>query len=62
MNAWFGLTEREQKAVVIVLALALLGIAAKSWHVRITDDRGQMTPHQSKHDAGQATDKGVTNQ
>ena len=32
-RAWFGLTPDEQKAVIVVLMLALLGIGAKIWRV-----------------------------
>ena len=30
-RAWFELTDREQEAVTVVLALALLGIGVKLW-------------------------------
>lgn len=40
-HAWFQLTAMEQKAVAVVLALALLGVAAKYWHSRRTADRMQ---------------------
>ena len=33
-RAWFNLTVDEQRAVVIVLGLFLLGVAVRAWHVR----------------------------
>jgi hypothetical protein len=34
LGAWFGLTSEEQRAVVLILALALLGLGVRTWHVR----------------------------
>jgi hypothetical protein len=34
MEPWFALTEREQKAVSLVLLLFLLGLAVKIWRSR----------------------------
>ena len=33
LQSWFGLTNGEQKAVLIVLALFLLGLVARYWHL-----------------------------
>ena len=44
-KAWFQLTIMEEKAVIAVLALALLGVAVKYWHVR------QATATSLSHDA-----------
>lgn len=35
--SWFALTLDERKALCLILALALLGLAAKAWHVRHTE-------------------------
>ena len=43
-GAWFALTEKERQALVLILALALLGVTVKFWHVRM----------KAKHDAGTA--------
>ena len=36
VRSWFGLTADEQKAVLLVLGLFLLGLAARAWHVERT--------------------------
>jgi hypothetical protein len=33
LRSWFELTADEQKAVVIVLAIFILGVAFRFWHV-----------------------------
>jgi hypothetical protein len=33
LNAWFGLTKSEQAAVALVVALFLLGLAVRFWHI-----------------------------
>ena len=30
--SWFALTLDERKAIAVILALAVLGLAAKAWH------------------------------
>ena len=30
---WFGLTSKEQQAIAVISALALLGLAVKFWHM-----------------------------
>ena len=31
-SSWFALTLNERKVIGVILALALLGLAAKAWH------------------------------
>lgn len=31
--SWFALTLEERKAIAVILALAVLGLAAKAWHL-----------------------------
>ena len=31
-SSWFVLTLNERKAIAVILALAVLGLAAKAWH------------------------------
>ncbi len=39
IRAWFGLTAREQQAIILVTALAILGLLVRHWHLsRATDD------------------------
>ena len=33
VHSWFKLTSEEQKAVLIILALFLVGVAARFWHL-----------------------------
>ena len=33
LQSWFNLTGEEQKAIILVLALLLLGLAVKFWHL-----------------------------
>ncbi|MBN1674817.1 MAG: hypothetical protein JXR37_27475 [Kiritimatiellae bacterium] len=42
IGAWFYLTERERWALFVVLALALLGVVARYWHLR----RSESEPYQ----------------
>ncbi len=32
-KAWFGLTEQERWAIMLVLGLFLLGLGARAWHL-----------------------------
>ena len=42
-RAWFNLTVGEQRALVIVLGLFLLGVAARAWHLH--EKACRMTKH-----------------
>ena len=46
LRSWFELTEEEQKAVIIILALFMLGLAVRYWHLRSQRSkvRGQHQP------------------
>ena len=47
-RSWFALTPDEHKAVLLVLALFLIGLAARYWHIRTaTHELSPTIPAQS---------------
>lgn len=43
-GAWVALTTREQRAVLLVVVLVILGVAVKYWHGTTRDRAGSDTP------------------
>ena len=44
LKAWLSLTPSEQKAVAVVLALALQGAGVRWWHRQAADERAGEAP------------------
>ena len=44
IRAWFGLTAREQQAILLVTALAILGLLVRHWHLSRTADEPVAEP------------------
>lgn len=42
-RSWFALTRDEQNAMMLVLALVLMGVAVRAWHMR----RAEASPRQA---------------
>ena len=43
-HAWFDLNADEQRAILLVLALALLGLAARWWHMAHREELARAVP------------------
>jgi hypothetical protein len=60
-RSWFGLTRDEQKAVLVLLGLFLLGVSIRCWHVWRTAGAGAAPAPRAAVSSAAQSDTASTN-
>lgn len=59
LRSWFELTADEQKAVITVLAIFLLGLAVRTWHIQMEESKGKTGHITTIHQTGEEITKNL---